>query len=168
MVYLIVLLAAAVRFVPHLPNAAPLTALAIFAGANLPKKQAIAITLLARLISDVFLGFFAWPLMLAVYACHLAGVLLGMWISRGEGRRWLRIFSAPLFSSGLFFLVTNFAFLYGSYPHNLAGIAQAYLNGLPFFRGTLLGDFGYTISLFGIYQFFCYVRSVHRPAASLA
>ena len=162
--YLLILLAAATRLVPHLNNASAITAVAIFSGANLPKKQAFAVPLLARLVTDIVLGFFAWQLMVAVYAAHIVGVLLGMWIANTPsaslhsasppilggyyGKRWLKIVGSSLFASILFFLITNFAFLYSSYPHTWPGIIAAYANGLPFFRGTLFGDVGYTIGLF--------------------
>jgi|ERR1051326_2035799 hypothetical protein len=151
-IYLVILLAIAARFVPHLANAAPVTALAIFSAVYLPKKQAIAIPLIVRFVSDIFLGFFAWPLMVAVYASHLVGVLFGLYIKNSQSHRWIKIIGSSLVASVIFFLVTNFAFLYGDYPHNISGIIQAYVNGLPFFRGTLLGDLGYTVALFGAYE----------------
>jgi len=153
-IYTIIILAIVSRFVPHLANAAPVTALAIFAAVYLPKKQAIAIPLIVRFVSDIFLGFFAWPLMIAVYTSHLAGVLLGLWIKKSKANTnsfWFKIFGSGLASGIIFFLVTNFAFLYQSYPHNLGGIMQSYINGLPFLRGTLIGDVGYTVGLFAAY-----------------
>jgi hypothetical protein len=186
MIYLIILLAVISRFVPHLNNFAPITALAIFSAVYLPKKQAIIIPLAARLVSDIFLGFFSWPLMVAVYVSHLAGVLFGLWIrntvsstptevegsvpldgqislptsrDRNGGIRWLKVIFSSLGASILFFLVTNFAFLYTQYPHNWQGIILAYTNGLPFLRGTLLGDLSYTVALFGAYEFVKYLAS---------
>lgn len=174
MIYFIIVLAIMARFIPHIPNAAPVTALAIFGAVYLPKKQAIVIPLAVRFISDIFLGFFSWPLMAAVYASHLAGVLFGLWIrgtssgsrslpplsqeltepKRGTGgvqSRWIKIIASSLGASIIFFLVTNFAFLYSTYDHTWSGIIAAYTNGLPFFRGTLIGDLGYTVALFGGY-----------------
>lgn len=157
--YFVILLAAAARFVPHMPNFAPITALAIFSAANLGWKKSVALTLGVRFISDLFLGFFSWPLMVAVYASHLAGVLLGVWIGKSQNYHWIKIVGSSLLASVLFFLVTNFAFLYSNYPHNFAGILLSYTNALPFFRGTLLGDLGYTVVLFGAYQLAIYVKS---------
>jgi|GEM_PF-258204 hypothetical protein len=196
LIYAIIIAAIITRFIPHMPNFAPITALAIFSGANLGWKKSVGLVLAARFISDIFLGFFAWPLMVAVYASHLAGVLFGVWIKKTtslslggtrdispqEGRapqfpsditrssppkiggvprqtggggmnRWVKIIASSLGASLIFFLVTNFAFLYGTYPHNISGIILAYTNGLPFFRGTVLGDLGYTMALFGGYEF---------------
>mgnify|MGYP001582758577 CR=1 FL=1 len=178
-IYFIITLAIISRFVPHVPNFAPITAIAIFSAAHLSWKKSFAITLAARFFSDIFLGFFAWPLMVAVYASHLFGVILGLWIKRNktvipkatkrsEGlsgiynfgsriksgmteKKWIKIILSPLITSVVFFLATNFAFLYANYPHNISGIIQSYANGLPFFRGTLFGDLTYTLALFGGY-----------------
>lgn len=158
-VHIIIILAIATRLVPHMANVAPITALAIFSAVYLPKKQAIAIPLIARFVSDIFLGFFAWPLMVAVYASHLVGVLFGLWIKQSQNHRWVKIVGSSLGASIIFFLVTNFAFFYSTYTHNWSGIAQSYVNGLPFFRGTLLGDLGYTVALFGSYELVQYFRN---------
>jgi len=66
-------------------------------------------------------------------------------------KKWFRIIASSLGTSIIFFLVTNFAFLYSSYPHDLSGIIQSYVNGLPFLRGTLMGDMFYSVALFGGY-----------------
>jgi hypothetical protein len=152
-IYFVIFAAIVARFVPHMPNLAPVTALAIFSAANMGWKKSVALTLAVRLISDIFLGFFAWPLMLAVYASHLVGILFGLWIRRGGDYRWAKIITSSLFASVIFFLVTNFAFLYSGYTHDIAGVTSAYVNGLPFFRGTLFGDLGYSVALFGGYEF---------------
>jgi hypothetical protein len=194
MIYIIIVLAVIARFIPHMPNFAPITALAIFSAANMDWKKSVGLVLAVRFISDIFLGFFSWPLMLAVYASHLVGILFGLWIKNSShpvpssdgtpllgrrgisavnlrysaelssfsgrstprsGGRWLehstKIIISSLGASAVFFLATNFAFLYADYPHTLSGIMLAYYNGLPFLRGTVLGDMGYSVALFGSY-----------------
>ena len=148
-IYLVIFLAVISRFLPHMPNFAPITALAIFSAANMDWKKSVGLTLAARFISDLFLGFFSWPLMVAVYAAHLVGILFGLWIKHSEKYKAFKITISALASSVIFFLVTNFAFLYSSYAHTFSGINEAYINGLPFFRGTLLGDLSYTVVMFG-------------------
>ena len=161
MIYLIIVLATAARFIPHMPNLAPITALAIFSAVYLPKKQALIIPLGARLVSDLFLGFFAWPLMIAVYASHLFGFLLGLWIKKSAEdttSRWLKVGSAGFVSAALFFLVTNLVVFYqGYYPQTIAGQLLSYTNALPFLRGTLVGDVAYTVGLFGSFVLARYV-----------
>lgn len=161
MIYFIILLAIAARFIPHMPNFAPITALAIFSAVYLPKRQALLIPLGARFISDLFLGFFAWPLMVAVYASHMFGFLLGLWVKKSAedtSSRWLKIGSAGFVSALLFFLVTNLVVFYqGYYPQNFAGQLLSYTNALPFLRGTLIGDVSYTLGLFGSFAMVRYV-----------
>lgn len=169
--YLIILVAILTRFLPHEANIGVITAIAIFAGAYLPRKQAIVIPLAARFVSDIFLGFFSWPLMMAVYASHLLGVLFGMWIQkhRAEPDHWFRVITSALGSSAIFFFLTNFAFLYPEYPHTFGGIILSYANGLPFLRGTIVGDVGYSIALFGAYELarlFISKRFVANPSIS--
>ncbi|HYF05667.1 MAG TPA: DUF6580 family putative transport protein [Patescibacteria group bacterium] len=147
--------AVASRLVPHYPNMGVVTALSIFAAAYLPLRTALVLTLAVRLVSDYFLGFFSLPLMVAVYGSHMFGAFAGAWLRKQENSnyRYAKIFGAGLISAIVFFLVTNFALLYpGSYPQNLSGIVQSYINALPFFRGTLLGDIGYTFALFALYD----------------
>jgi len=178
MPYILIILAAATRIIPHMNNAAAITAAAIFSGFALPKKQAFLVPLAARFVTDIFLGFFAWQLMVAVYAAHILGVFLGMWVKKnntvipatttGEpesipgsqiaqatsgmtAQKWIKIIISSLGASISFFLITNFAFLYGSYQHTMSGILQSYANGLPFLRGTVVGDVGYTAGIFAIY-----------------
>ncbi len=204
MIYIIIVLAVIARFIPHMPNFAPITALAIFSAANMSWKKSAGLVLVVRFISDIFLGFFSWPLMLAVYASHLAGILFGLWIKNSNhpvslretpllgrrggsavsleysaelssfsrrstprsGGRWLeyskKIIVSSLGSSAVFFLVTNFAFLYVDYPHTLPGIMLAYYNGLPFLRGTVLGDLGYSVALFGGYAFALFLLNANK------
>ncbi|MBI5530437.1 MAG: hypothetical protein HY918_02965 [Candidatus Doudnabacteria bacterium] len=175
--YFIIILAVASRFVPHMPNVGLITALAMFSAANMDWKKSVGITLAARFISDIFLGFFAWPLMVAVYAAHLVGILFGVWIKNStspalrassphKGRdgermqyRWVKIIFSSLASSAIFFLVTNFAFLYAEYPHNFAGVMLAYANGLPFLRGTMAGDIAYSLLLFGSFELAMHFKS---------
>ncbi|MBI2443285.1 MAG: hypothetical protein HYV40_05260 [Candidatus Levybacteria bacterium] len=54
---LIIISAVALRLLPHHPNVAPIAAMALFGGAYLDKRFALAIPLLALFVSDLFLGF---------------------------------------------------------------------------------------------------------------
>jgi hypothetical protein len=155
--FAVVALAAVSRLIPHLNNASIITALAIFAAVYLPKKQAFALPLAARLLSDILLGFFPFQQMIAVYAAHIVGFFLGLWIKGSSEKpvaKWVKIAASGAVSAAVFFLITNFAFLYPTpqYTHDLSGIALAYAYGLPFLRGTALGDIGYTVALFGAYE----------------
>jgi hypothetical protein len=82
-------------------------------------------------------------------------------------KKWIKIIASSLGASALFFLVTNFAFFYAGYAHNISGIILAYINGLPFLRGTFLGDLGYSVVLFGAYELALYAKSSgHKTQAA--
>ncbi|MCL5435742.1 MAG: hypothetical protein M1275_01545 [Patescibacteria group bacterium] len=147
---LIIATAATTRLVPHAWNFAPITAVAIVAAIYLPLTQALVLPLAIRFVSDAIIGFFSWPLMLAVYTVHLFGAVMGRWAKAHKTST--RILLAPVVSAGVFFLVTNFAFLYPNYSHDWSGIITAYANGLPFLRGTLAGDVIYTATFVGVLE----------------
>lgn len=174
LIYFIIIFAIATRLIPHMANIAVVTALGMFAAAHLSKKQAVGLVMLVRFVSDLFLGFFSWPLMVAVYASHLVGVLFGLWIKRSVDKpadksasKWMKILASSVGGALIFFLITNFAFLYAQYPHTWSGIILSYINGLPFLRGTLIGDVGYAVVLFGVYDLVRYFSRAKTTARVL-
>lgn len=152
MVYLLILTAVVLRLVPHVPNFAPVAALALFGGAYLKKKWAIILPILAMLISDYFIGFYSWKVMLSVYLSFVLVGLIGLLVRRHK--TLLTVIGGTLAGSVLFYLITNFAvWAFGAmYPHNFGGLIASYVAAIPFFRGTLLGDFFYVGLLFGSYE----------------
>lgn len=133
------------------PNVAPITAVALFSGVVLPRRYTFIVPLAAMLLSDLFIGFYTLPVMLAVYACFAISNVLGLALRRRQTPA--RIFGFSLIGSVVFFLVTNAAVwaFQTMYPHTVSGLMQAYSAGLPFFRNTVVGDLGYSIVLFGSY-----------------
>ncbi len=79
-------------------------------------------------------------------------VRIGTHLRKTENPAWIG--AGALAGSILFFLVTNFAFLYSvtSYPHNFAGILMSYAAGVPFFGRTLASDLVYSGVLFGLHS----------------
>lgn len=152
MSYLFIFLGAALRFIPHAANFAPIGAMALFGGARLNKKYALILPLVAMIISDYFIGFYSWQIMVSVYASFLIYGLLGLWARKNES--WAKLGAAALAGSVLFFLITNGAvWAFGSmYPHTFGGLLACYAAGLPFFRGTILGDIFYAAVFFGAYE----------------
>src|SRR5205807_1011366 len=88
-----------------------------------------------------------------VYGSFLLTGFVGIWLSKHKS--FTNIFLASVFSSVLFFLITNFGFFLSNdlYPKTLSGQLEAYVMALPFFRNTLLGDLGYVGLFFGTYEF---------------
>lgn len=141
------------RIIPHPANFAPITAMALLGGVYLNKKQALTLPILAMILSDLFIGFDSIPMRLSIYGSFLISVLIGFWIKNHKSTK--NIVFASLFSSILFFVITNFAvWAFGTmYLKNLTGLGECYLLAVPFFRNTVLGDLTYTTVFFGSYEF---------------
>jgi hypothetical protein len=145
---LMILAAAASRVIPHPPNVASITAVALFGGAYLTNKRlALIVPLAALLLSDLVLGFYSH--MEVVYGSFILVVCVGFWLQRK--RSALRIGGAALASSVIFFIVTNFGVwaFESLYPKTGAGLLACYVAAIPFFQNTLVGDALYTAVLFG-------------------
>jgi hypothetical protein len=68
-----------------------------------------------------------------------------------------------------FFLITNAAvWIGGAYDRGIDGLWQSYVAGLPFYRGTLLGDLFYTAAFFGLYELVRRPRRHEAPDAATA
>jgi len=148
---IIIMIAVAMRLMPHPANVAPIAAMALFGGCYLDKKYALLIPLVAMLASDLFLGFH--QSILFVYGSFILIGLIGMGLKKRKTVR--NVVIASVLSSVIFFLITNFGFWLTDslYPRTFAGQMTAYAMALPFFRNTLLGDLFYTGLLFGGYEF---------------
>lgn len=148
---LLIVAAAATRalplFVPHMWHFTAVGALAIFAGAQFSDKRlAFSMPLAAMALSDVFIGngFSA-----VVYAGFVAMVCCGLLINKRQTIGG--VFASSVLGAVVFFLITNFAFLYPTtlYPHNAAGIVASYVAGLPFLNNMIAGNLIYSSILFG-------------------
>src|SRR4051794_4931455 len=127
-----IIIAAALRLVPHPPNFTPIGAMALFSGAYLGRRWlAFVAPLGAMLLSDAVLGFYSgmWVTYLAVALVVAVGWLA---LSRVSVPR---VAGAAVVSSIVFFLVSNFGTwaLSGMYPHTPAGLAACYIAAIPFF-----------------------------------
>src|SRR5215472_9572048 len=138
-----VLAAAASRVIPHPPNVASITAVALFGGAYLANKRlAFLVPLAGLFLSDLILGFYSH--MEVVYGSFALVVCFGLLIRKN--RRPLRIAGAALASSILFFVTTNFGVwaFESLYPKTMAGLVACYVAAIPFLQNTLVGDALYT------------------------
>ena len=137
------------RLLPHAPNVTPLIAVALFSGAYLPRRLAIAVPVIVMIVSDLLIGYdpqvlFNW---VAVGLAACVGLCLR------ERRSATRIVAASLSASTLFFLVSNFGVWIEVrlYPVTLEGLRTCYVAGIPFYRHMLAGDVMYTAICFGIF-----------------
>jgi len=162
---LLILLAAFSRILPHMPNFSPLGAIGLFGAAHFAKKwQTFLIPIAATWLSDLFInnviyaqyypqfvwfyqGFY-WQ-----YGSYLIIILVGTFILKTINLQ--RILSGALASTIIFFVVSNFGCWIGSstYPQTLEGLSICYAAGIPFLKGTLIGDLFYSGVLFGSFAF---------------
>lgn len=147
-----VFVAAFLRLVPHMPNFAPIGALALFGGAYLSKRHALILPLAAMFVSDIFIGFDSPVSRATVYGSFLLIGFIGLYLRKHKN--FQTIVFAALSSSVIFFLITNFGvWAFGSlYPHTSAGLVACFTAAIPFFRNTLMGDLFYTAVFFGGYE----------------
>ena len=144
--------AIAARLLPHVPNFAPVGALALWAGMYMPKKYSFAGLFAVVLASDILIGFYELKIMAVVYVSYALIILMGQFLKKQE------VPLAPLLgtlgSAILFYVTTNFAvWAFGTYyPHTWAGIVECYLMAVPFFRTTLQSDIVYGVVFFGVYE----------------
>ena len=158
----LIFIAALSRVLPHPPNFSPIEAVALFGGAYFAKRHwALLVPLAAMFASDLVLGvanggiywdYFSSAGYLLVYVCIALSTALGFGL-RGKVTG-SRVLGYSLAGSLLFFVVTNFGAWLGSpaYPQTFAGLAAAYVAGVPFFQWTVLGTLAYAALLFGGFE----------------
>src|SRR5262249_42615862 len=166
MVFVLIVLAAASRLLPHPPNFAPVAAIGLYAGAYSSRRAAWLVPFAALLLSDLVIGFYHPVSMFWNYLAFATCLLLGSGLL-AKGRSFGRIGAAVLASSVAFFLLSNFGmWASGYYPRTWAGLVQCYTAALPFFRNTLASDVVYSAALFGGHALLA--RWFARPAAATA
>ena len=148
---LVVLIFALARILPHPWNITPVGALAIFSGAYLDRRVALALPISVLLVSDLFIGMYSAVVMVFVYIGIMLSAIIGR-MSLKHKRTLPRIGIAVTGSAFCFYLVSNFGMWLAVYPTNLNGLIQCYINGLPYLVRSLAGDSIYTLLLFGIYE----------------
>ena len=164
--FLVLLLAALTRLVPHAMHGVGMNFTAVgagllFFGSRRLRSFAIgwqaAIGLAVMALTDVYLTIvvYAFPFKLSAYlitwAWYAAVCLLGSALLRKV--TVLRVATAALASATGFFLVSNFAVWAGSqvaYPHSLGGLGLSYVAGLPFYRNDLVSTALTAGVLFGL------------------
>jgi hypothetical protein len=151
--FLFVLLAVALRFLPHPFAFTPVAGSLLFFGAREPKRQ-MWIPLALFCASDVILTKFIYAYAFTVehyvsWAWYVAILWLGTRL--GRNARPLPVIGAALASSVSFFLASNFSSWISwsdMYPRTWGGLVMAYTAGLPFFRRSVEGDLFFTCAMF--------------------
>ncbi|MEX0917061.1 MAG: DUF6580 family putative transport protein [Candidatus Paceibacterota bacterium] len=140
------------RLIPHPPNATPITALALVGSLYLGRKYALFLPLIALALSDFFIGFYDWKVMVSVYF-SFALIALFSWVLK-KYRTFLPIATTIIASSLFFFFVTNTAVWLFSpwYEKTLTGLLYSLELGIPFLRNMLMGDLVYTFGLIAVFE----------------
>ncbi len=163
-VSLLIIILAFSRLIPHIPNFSPLGAICLFGAANFHRKwQAFFIPIFATWISDLYLnnyiynqrqedfiwfyqGFY-WQ-----YMSYVIIALLGLILFKSKINA-SKILGGAIGASLLFFFISNFGVwtIGGMYPKSFFGLINCYIAGLPFIKGTLIGNLFYTPIMFYSY-----------------
>ncbi len=140
----------------HLYNFVPMAALGLFTGAVIKDRKALAfaIPLAGQLVADLYFQYFTstpgfYQGQLFNYAALGGAALLGLTMKQIKPTSVLAyIFGA----STLFFIVSNFGFFASGYNgYSFAGLVKTYIDAIPFYRNTILGDLIGGVALFGAY-----------------
>ncbi len=131
-IFSMIVLAVITRLLPHPPNVAPITGIALFAAYRLgDKRVAFLLPLFCMFVTDVFLGFHS--IIPFVYLAIVGISCIGIFSKKINSLTVLK-------SSILFFFVSNFGVWLLGYPNTLAGFISCYTLALPFFINSILGD----------------------------
>lgn len=164
---LIAVVAGLAMFLPLVPepyrafNVALFGAVGLFAAARVGFWPAVIVTLVAKLVSD-FVNYAAhgynadYLPMWEIILCFAIYPVCGRLVKRTENP--FAIGGAAVLGSVLFFLVTNFgSWMRQSlpYPYTIEGLIQCYREGLPFYRGTFLGDVLGSAAVFASHAVLC-------------
>jgi hypothetical protein len=151
--YVFILIAVAVRFMPHPMAFTPVGAALLYFGVRGSRRQMwLPLALLAA--SDVILTTlvyrypFSWD-HFVTWAWYAGMLGLGSTIKRDSGP--VRILGSALAGSVAFFVVSNFAVwaAWNMYPRTFAGLMTCYEAALPFFQRGVIGDLLFTAVMFG-------------------
>lgn len=152
----LILLATAGRLIPHAHNFTPVLAIGLFAAFYFKNRYfAIPVVIAAMVISDLAIGFDSMAMRLTVYGSLLVPVLFGRILRKQSAEKFqpVNALGFTLGGSVLFFLTTNFTvwLTSGMYAPDFTGLALCYINAIPFFQNTVLGDLFYSGALFTAY-----------------
>lgn len=159
-----IFIAAFSRFIPHPNNFTALGAIALFAGATLNKRWlSLIVPMAAMFITDMYFGFH--PTMWATYGSMALITMIGWAISGRQNVKSIAI--ASVVSVFLFFVITNGAMWVVSfylpepfYSTDAKGLANSFIEGLPFLTNSMISQVLYTGLLFGAFH----AARVYRPS----
>lgn len=153
------------RLLPHLPNATPIAALAFVGSMFFSRKVALLLPLGVLFLSDLFVGFYSFGLMLSVYGSFVVIALLSWYLN--QKKNLIAMGYLVVAGSFSFYLITNAAVWWFTpwYEKSLAGLMLSYELGLPFLRNMLMGDLIYTFTLVGAVMCVSYLAKIPKRSS---
>ena len=174
---IILIASAAFRIIPHPLNFAPLAGMALLGSAYIKESwKAWLLPVGAFWLSDLVLNNLVYaqyyegfvlasqPFLFSAAAMLLI-VLIGKVVLKKT--KLTNLVIASLMASIIFFLVSNFgSWAQGIMPYSrdFTGILEAYVAGLPFLKGTMVGDLLFTGVLFGAWHLL-FIRQTDKSLA---
>ena len=149
MAYILIIIGFLMRLMPHVPNMAPVAAIALFSGAYLNKKIVPWVPLAIMMATDLIIGLH--DVVLYTWGAFVLIGFIGIWLK--QRRTPVNILGATFFSALVFFVISNFGVWLAWYPHTLEGFMSCYIKALPFLRNTMAGNLIFSCFLFGSYEF---------------
>ena len=149
---LFLLLAIAVRFMPHPWGFTPVMGSLLFFGAR-SSRRFLWVPMALLVLCDLALTRYMWAYkfswdQLLIWAWYAGVLWLGTRLHHNS--RPLRIIGAALAGSVSFFLISNFGVWAATamYSKDFSGLLACYTLAIPFFRRTLEGDLFFTAVMF--------------------
>ncbi|MBX9783766.1 MAG: hypothetical protein K2X48_10790 [Chitinophagaceae bacterium] len=160
----LVIVAALYRIIPNRPlGFAPQIAMALFAGSVIKdRKYSFALPLLSMLLSDILFQFLYNAGISSIpgfysgqwlnYLLFAGLTVIGFFINQNK---IVQIGLGALAAPTLFFFISNFLVWIGGggfhHPKTVAGLIQTYVDGIPFYSGSLMATIVFAAILFGGY-----------------
>lgn len=137
------------RLIPHPPNMTAVVGASLLAAYGIRNLWVAALVPVAIMaLGDLVLGWHSSALF------TYAGMLAVTFIGRGLIRELsvIRVGTAAVVSSAVFFAVSNFGVWAGGYyGYTFQGLVACYLEAIPFWGNSLAADLGSTAILFGLF-----------------
>jgi hypothetical protein len=135
-VFGLIIIAILTRLLPHPPNFAPITSIALFSGFHFANKRLVLfIPLIAMFISDLFIGLH--DLVPVIYLSFILISVMSFYMKSLS-------FTNVILGSSVFFVLSNLGVWYFYYPLTWAGLTSCFVLAIPFFVNALAGDLFYT------------------------
>ncbi len=139
-------------------NFAPVVAIGLLSGALIKDvKTALLVALLGQFLADVYFQIFPTPINIGFYGISQLFTYGGLIIAAllGVVMKKINVVNVILYTLGAsvaFFIISNLGyFIQGWNGYTATGFVKTYVDAIPFFKNSLIGDMTGSAVLFGLY-----------------